>query len=302
MFRLPNLVMVFLTQYIPYWFVLRPALLKAGAIPALTERSFGLIAAATLLTTFAGYVINDYYDRHIDAFNKPHRLFYGRFVSPNVALYLYGALVVAVHAIAFLLDREMPMAGRWTLWVYPAVSFLLFLYAWQLKCTPILGNLSVSLLCGIVPVILIFPENRPIWLASFRQPDAIQQAVSLVWLYGLFAFITNLLREQVKDLEDYRGDAACGCNTLAVQRGPRFAKKPAGFTGLTASVLIGLLIYFWYETGAPAWRLAGGILLLFMPALFTTAVVYRAETKQAYSRASMYIKILMFAGLFLLLP
>ena len=58
MLRLPNLVMVFLTQYIPYWFVLRPAILKAGGIPVLSERTFFLISIATLLTTLGGYVIN----------------------------------------------------------------------------------------------------------------------------------------------------------------------------------------------------------------------------------------------------
>ncbi len=299
--RLPNLAIVFLTQFVPYWFALRPAILRAGGMPVLTERTFGYIALATVLTTLAGYVLNDYYDRDMDLVNKPNRVIWGRYLPAWIALVLYGGLVAAIHYLAFTIDAELKPATRWPLWVYPGVSFLLFLYAWQLKCTAILGNLLVSFLCGVVPIMLLFPEERPIWLSSFQQPEAIQQAVGLVWMYGLFAFLTNLLREQVKDLEDFQGDAACGCATLAVVKGPRFAKKPAGFTGLTLSILTGILLYFWSQTGTPHWQIVAGGLLLLLPALFTTYHIYRAETKRDFSRASGWIKLIMLTGLLLLL-
>lgn len=299
--RLPNLVIVLLTQLVPYWFALRPAILKAGGIPVLTERTFGLIALATVLTTLAGYVLNDYYDREIDAVNKPDRVIWGRLLPASWALVFYAALVVVAHGLAFFIDRELKPANHWPLWVFPGVSFLLFLYAWQFKCTAIIGNLLVSLLCGIVPIMLIFPEERPIWLTSFIQPEEIQQAVGLVWLYGIFAFTTNLFREQIKDLEDFPGDSACGCATLAVLKGPRFAKKPAFFSGLLVSTLICLLVYFWQQTSAPNWQIIAGVLFLLLPAIFATAAVYRAKTKRDFSRASTLVKIVMFTGLFLLL-
>lgn len=301
MLRLPNLLIVFLTQAIPYWYVLRPALLKAGAIPALDEKRFGIMALATILTTLAGYVINDYCDRHIDAINKPHRVVYGRWLPPGTALWFYASLVTGVHAMAFWIDRVVPTINRWPLWVFPMISFLLFLYAWQLKCTALLGNLLVSVLCAAVPVIAIFAEERPIWLASFRQPQAIQEAVGLVWLYGFFAFMTNLLREQVKDLEDFQGDSACGCATLAVVKGPRFAKKPAGFTAMAVCALLCILIYFWSETAAPDWQIAAGIFVLLMPAMLVTYMIISAQSKKDFSRASLLIKLIMTAGLVLLL-
>ncbi len=299
--RLPNLGIVFLTQLIPYWFVLRPAILKAGGIPVLTERTFGLIALATVLTTLAGYVLNDYYDRAIDAVNKPHRVVWGLYLHASIALIFYAVLVITVHIVAIWLNTELKPANHWPLWVFPGVSFLLFLYAWQLKCTAIVGNLVVSLLCGVVPVMLIFTEERPIWLSSFIQPEPVHEALTLVWAYGLFAFLTNLLREQVKDLEDFQGDAACGCNTLAVLKGPRFAKKPAGFTGLTVCIMLGFLLAYWDQTKAPVWQMVAGVVLLFLPALFTTVAIYRAQTKKDFARASILVKIIMFTGLFLLL-
>ena len=301
MLRLPNLVIVFLTQAIPYWLVLRPALLKAGAIPALDERRFGIIVLATVLTTLAGYVLNDYFDRDIDAINKPHRVVYGRWLPSSTALLLYTVLVVGVHLMAFWIDKEVPTINRWPLWVFPGVSFLLFLYAWQLKCTAILGNLLVSILCAAVPVIMVFAEERPIWLASFREPQLVQQAVGLVWLYALFAFITNLLREQVNDLEDFQGDSACGCATLAVSKGPRFAKKPAGFTALTVCALVGILLFFWSQTEAPVWQIAAGVGFLLVPALLTAYLIAKAESRPHYARASALIKFIMVVGLLLLL-
>lgn len=299
--RLPNLGIVFLTQFLPYWLALRPAILKAGGIPVLTEQMFGLIAATTVLTTLAGYILNDYYDQNIDSINKPNRVVWGRYLPRSMALIVYSGIVTVAHFLAFIIDYQLQPANHWPLWVFPSVSFLLFLYAWQLKCTAVLGNMLVSVLCGVVPVIIILPEERPIWLASFQQPEEMERALGLIWLYALFAFITNLLREQIKDLEDFMGDSACGCMTLAVLKGPRFAKKPAGLTALVVSILICFLLFFWQQTGAPDWQLAAGVLLLLLPALFTTFAVYGAREKRDFTRASALVKIIMFAGLFLLL-
>lgn len=301
LFRLPNLFMVALTMYLPYWFALRPAILKAGGLPVLTERSFCLIVAATVLTTLAGYVLNDWYDRDMDAINKPQKLVWGRYLPANLGLIFYAALVTMAHGLAFLIDQELHPRNHWPLWVYPGVSFLLFLYAWQMKCSAIIGNLLVSFLCAVVPIIVLLPEERALWLTSFIQPEAIQQAVGLVWLYAVFAFIFNLLREQIKDLEDFPGDSACGCATLAVVKGPRFARKPAAFTGLAACGLLVFLLMFWHETQAPKWQVLMGGALLLLPTFAATLILFQANKIRHYSSASLLVKLVMFVGIFLLL-
>lgn len=300
--RLPNLVIVFLSQWLPYWYILRPAILRAGGLPVLSERTFGLIAAATVLTTLAGYIINDYFDREIDTINRPERVVVGRHIPSGIVLMIYLGLTVLVHLLALRIYLVLPgPKSYWPLIVYPLVSFFLFLYAWQMKCSPVMGNILVSLMCGAVPVIPLFAEDRAIWLSSFLAPDALHQATGLVWLYGLFAFLTNLLREQVKDLEDFQGDAACGCNTLAVIKGVRFAKKPAGLLGLVLSALTVFLLLFWSETGAPDWQIGAGALLLVAPTLATAILIYQAKSRRHFTWASRCIKLIMLAGLFLLL-
>lgn len=300
MLRIPNLIMVFLIQGVPYWFVLRPALLKAGGIPQLSEYSFLLISGATILTTLAGYILNDYYDRFNDAMNRPNLAVWGRMLTPSFALLLYSVVVIGAHWMAFQLDRQLRPQDHWPIWVFPGISFMLFLYAWVFKCTAVLGNLLVSFLCALVPLVMLLPEQRAIWLTSFVEPDTIHQAVGLVWLYALFAFLSNFLREQIKDLQDFQGDAACGCNTLAVLKGPRFAKKPAALTGLLLSVFIGILLLFWRETKAPDWQIMAGILFLLAPSLVITVLLYLAKAKPDFNKASLLLKMVMLFGIPLL--
>jgi 4-hydroxybenzoate polyprenyltransferase len=299
--RLPNLIMVLLTMWVPYYMVLRPALLKAGGVPVLDATTFGLMAIATVLTTFGGYILNDYYDRFIDAVNKPNRVVWGVHLPAGLALLWYVAVLTVVHLSAFLIDFQLKSENHWPIWVFPGVSFFLFLYAWQLKCTALAGNFMVSLLCAVVPVLVLIPEERPVWLASYQHPEPMQQAVSLVWMYAFFAFLTNLLREQIKDLEDFKGDAACGCMTLAVLKGPRFARKPAVVTGLLLIGFVAVLLNFLWETGAPLYQVVAGFFLLLLPAVAATYRLLRATTKRDYRKSSYVVKLMMLAGLFLLL-
>jgi len=301
--RLPNLLMVLATIVVPYWFVLRLAILKAGGIPVLTEHSFGLLATVTVLTTLAGYWINDFYDVEIDAINKgeKHRST-GRFLRPNGLFFLYVAATFGVFALSLALYLNLSIPGMvWPLWVFPLVSTLLFLYAWQIKCTPLVGNLLVATLCGVVPLLCLLPESRPILLSSINHPNEIHDAVGLVWIYAVFAFVTNLWREQVKDMEDFEGDAACGCHTLPVLKGLDYAKKPAAATGISVAALIVILLYFWFETGASMLQLAAGFVFLLLPALVGSILLLRAQSKKHFSYASLLIKLLMLAGLILLL-
>lgn len=299
-FRIPNLVMVWATMYLPYWYILRPAILRGGGIPLLTGQVFNLIIAATVITTLAGYVLNDWFDRDMDIINKPRRVFWGKYLSPGIALLFYAALVTAVHIMAVMIDQALAPGNHWPLWLFPGVSFLLFMYAWKLKCTPVAGNLLVSFLCALVPVITLLPEGRARTITGINAPELMESAESLVWIYGFFAFMFNYLREQVKDLEDFSGDAACGCNTLAVIKGRTFARKPAVMTGVLVTILTGVLLKYQIETAAPLWQIQAGGAVLLLPAAIVTVLLAFARTSAHYAYASAIIKVIMFSGAVLL--
>jgi 4-hydroxybenzoate polyprenyltransferase len=306
--RLPNLLLVFLCQWLPYWWIVRPALLRAGALPVLTERTFGLLAWATVLTTLAGYIINDVFDYPQDLINRPRRTVIGRWVPVWAGVALYALVLATALYAGVLLGRELPPepGTRWRLWpfwLFPAVSALLFLYAWKLKCTPLWGNVLVALLCAVVPLLVLWPEQRPLRLAAAQGGTAlVEAAAALVWVYGGFAFATTLLREQIKTLQDVEGDAACGCATLPVRRGVRFARIPAMLTGLALSVLLLLLLVWWQQRGAAVGQLLAGALLLLLPTVLATAALAGGPDRRAYRRASLLVKAVMLAGVVLLLP
>ncbi len=74
MFRLirwPNLLIVAATQILIRYCIIGPLLNQGNMTLQLPEGLFVMLVVATVFTTAAGYVINDYFDRKMDRVNKP---------------------------------------------------------------------------------------------------------------------------------------------------------------------------------------------------------------------------------------
>lgn len=295
--RLPNLLILALALALPYWAVLQPAIEQGGRVPMLDAFRFAVLSLAVVLTAAAGYVLNDYCDSAIDALNRPDRVVVGRWLSPERVRRLYRMLwplaLLLGLGLSFWLGNGLVAA------VFAGAALLLFLYARWLKCTPLVGNVAVSLLCGVAPLLPQMVETPH--LEALTASDAGRMALLWPGVYGLFAFWSNLWREQVKDLEDVAGDAAGHCRTLPVWLGVSAAQRVAVGTGLLFSALIGGLLGWRAETGVVAPALALGVVLLALPAVFLVGLLYRATERRHFSRVSWGIKMLMLAGLLVLL-
>jgi 4-hydroxybenzoate polyprenyltransferase len=295
--RLPNLLILALALALPYWAVLQPAIEQGGRGPVLDVFRFAVLSLAVVLTAAAGYVLNDYCDSAIDALNRPDRVVVGRWLSPERVQRLYRMLWLLALSLGlwlgFWLGNGLVAA------VFAGAALLLFLYARWLKCTPVVGNVAVSLLCGVVPLLPQIAE-RP-HLEALTASDAGRMALLWPGLYGLLAFWSNLWREQVKDLEDVEGDAAGRCRTLPVWVGVPAAQKAAVGTGLLFSALIGGLLGWRAEAGSPVFALALSVALLALPAVFLVGLLYRATERRHFSQVSLGIKMLMLAGLLVFL-
>ena len=57
--RLPNLLVIVLTQLAIRWFVLEPVLFSLGSSYSLSNLIFGLLIFSTVLIAAAGYIINE---------------------------------------------------------------------------------------------------------------------------------------------------------------------------------------------------------------------------------------------------
>jgi len=155
---------------------------------------------ATVFATAAGMAINDYFDRDIDAVNRPERPIPRGAVSARATLAWSGALFAGAVGSALVLP---PLA------IAIAVVNLLALVAYTklFKGLPGVGNLVVAYLGGST---FLFGG------AAVGSPLA--PAVLFV-----LAALSTASREVIKDVEDVAGDREEGLNTLPIAVGERRA-------------------------------------------------------------------------------
>ncbi len=171
------------------------------------------VFAAVFLVTGAGNAVNDYYDREIDAINRPLRPIPSGRISPHGALAYSLALFGAGCILAGLV-------GRICLGVAVLNSFLLFFYARNLKATPLAGNICVAYLTGST-----FPFGGAVAGVAGLEANLVP---------FLLSFLATMSREIAKDIEDMAGDASGGARTLPILAGERAAAALAGLFALAA--------------------------------------------------------------------
>ena len=208
-----------------YWEILRPfncmmaaaaAIIGLAIAGGLSPRSTTLIFLVVFLVTGAGNAINDYYDRQIDFINRPARPIPSGRIAPRAALNFSLALFAAGCLLAGLVNQVCLALAAFN-------SALLFLYARNLKATPLAGNICVAFLTG----------------STFLFGGA---AAGLQGLFAnqvpfLLSFLVSMSREIAKDIEDMAGDIAGGARTLPILAGERASSALAAAFALAAVVL-----------------------------------------------------------------
>jgi len=121
---------------------------------------------------------------------------------------------------------------------------------------------------------------------------------TFAWILGfsLFAFLSTMVREIVKDIEDYEGDKKYFSNTLAVVHGKDKAKKVAQLIIVIMMVLLGYLQYQQLITNDNT----SFIYFMFglqIPLGYLLYKLQLAKEKADYSKLSMNIKVVMLSGI-----
>ena len=178
----------------PYIEILRPGNALMGAISiiliAIIDRTLSipiiLAMIAVFFETAAGNVINDYFDYNIDLINKPERPIPSGRISlkngRNYAYLLFLAGTVCGFLISYLTNNWIPFA------IVLIADVILYLYAYKLKSTPVIGNLAVGFMTGFGFVFGGFSLNNPSII------------VTSIYL-GFFAFVMTTAREIIKDID-----------------------------------------------------------------------------------------------------
>ncbi len=213
-------------------------LLLAGRIDLVVS---GGVFLAVFLITGAGNAVNDYYDREIDAINRPRRPIPSQRISATNAFY-YS---LALFAVGCLLAA---VVSQFCLAMAIFNSFLLFLYARNLKATPLAGNVCVAYLIGSAFLFGGAAEG----LAGFQ--------ANLVPF--LLSFLATMSREIMKDVEDMEGDSFGGARTLPIVAGEKLSLALAA-----AFVLAAVVLSYFAPFGKPYLIIVSGADLFFIYSL-----------------------------------
>jgi 4-hydroxybenzoate polyprenyltransferase len=110
-----------------------------------------------------------------------------------------------------------------------------------------------------------------------------------------FAFMVSLLREVVKDIEDYQGDNRFGCITFTVKYGVGASKVLALIIAYIALVAIMYVQYTFFKSDF--YYLFSAFFLLDILFISVILMLHKASSKSNFSKLALLIKATMLVGI-----
>ncbi|CAN5206714.1 geranylgeranylglycerol-phosphate geranylgeranyltransferase [soil metagenome] len=292
--RWPNLVFIVITQVLFLFFIIQPVLLKNNST-GLRVNYFIPLCLASVLIAAAGYIINDYFDRNIDEINKPSKVIIDKIIKRRWAILLHLLLSGAGLMISLYVSLKTTpiiVIGNF------ACIILLWFYSTTFKKKLLVGNVIISALTAWVILVIYFSIDKgySFYTLNGSVNIPIHKLFRFTILYSSFAFIISLIREVVKDIEDYEGDVKYNCTTMPVVWGFPVSKM---FAAVWVIVLIGALVIIQFYVMQLGWWLSiiYALIFLIVPLLFALIKLYRANSSADFHSISNLIKMIMFAGI-----
>ncbi|WP_179006225.1 geranylgeranylglycerol-phosphate geranylgeranyltransferase [Winogradskyella forsetii] len=293
--RWKNLLIIALTQYLIKYALLLPFRESHGVFITLSDFNFFLLVFATLCIAAGGYIINDIHDIETDKINKPNQLIINKHITEKTATTVFMVLNIIGVGIGFYLANGIGKSGFFA--IFFIASALLYIYSTSLKQIAVVGNVVVSivvalsiLLVGIFELIPAMNANNKVVQTTF---------INIIKDYAIFAFMINLVREMVKDIEDIDGDHNAGIQTLPVLLGRARANKIVFILSLVPifSVTYYVITYLFKQQLVVGYFL----ILVIAPLIYVSIKLFNAETNAQYKHISLVLKIVMLTGMLSLL-
>ncbi len=295
--RIPNLLIIILTQYLLRICIIGTFYGLNATSPAFGHFDFALLVLSTLLIAAGGYVINDYFDLEVDKINRPGKMVIGKSMTMGSAYLYYWILTIIGVAIGFYLSFRVKyfMLG----FIFIAIAMMLWFYSAKYKKTAFWGNFVISLLSAMVVLIVWLFEFFALRANPINYAEAMKQLglISIVVAgYAIFAFLVSMIREIAKDVEDLEGDKAAGYKTLPVAIGIKGAKRIAIVITCVTIILLAICQYYLFEMKL---MLVFWYLLIAVQSFlfFLIYSILKAKTKEDYHFLSNAAKIIMVAGI-----
>lgn len=285
--RLPNLVFIFLTQILAYYFIIHSSVLFENSHATLSTVYVLLLCFSTVLIAAAGYIINDYFDIGIDAINKPHKVTIEKIFKRRTIIIWHItlnviALLIAAYITFYFLQLRLIAIQLLSI-------LLLIFYSTTFKRKLVIGNLTIAFLTSLTLLTIALYEPR----FELFNTDFLHS--KLLWMYIIFSFIITFIREVIKDIEDVKGDTAQNCETIPLVWGITNAKRIVYFfIGLLVLLLIITNIYFFSINKILVIYLSVSVLV---PVIFIYVKISRALNSAEFHNISTYIKLVTLFGI-----
>jgi geranylgeranylglycerol-phosphate geranylgeranyltransferase len=223
------------------------------------------------LITAAGNSINDVIDIDIDRINRPNRPLPSLKITLKQAWVLFVLLLTASLVLSSFLNQ-------FAFLIVLLSNALLILYSFTIKRVPLFGNIVISFLTAY----------------AFIFGGMVVENVNGALIPAVFAFLINLIREMIKDMEDIKGDKLAGVNTFPIKYGSRASKY---FVLVVSSILfLFTFVPFLFHIYEIEFFLI--VMIIVNPIMFyIVKSLFEDESKQNLGRLSTLLKVNMIAGL-----
>jgi len=304
--RFQNLLIVALTMILMRYAIIGALLSKvevtlysiAGYAKTMTLQlpwyDFAVLVLATVFITAAGYVINDYFDVRTDLINKG-KVIVGTAIPRKKALMWHNIFNILGVAGGFYVSWRI--GYFWAGIMFLLVTGLFYFYSATYKRQFLIGNLMVAILTAMLPLLVLFYEWIPLRdyyaVNAIRMPDFRM----IIWWTGgfsLFAFLTTLTREIIKDIEDFKGDTAYGRNTLPVVLGIPVTRTVVVSLIIITMIMIYLIWYFFINDWI---TFIYATIAISLPLCYVLYLVITAYDTAKFHKASTMMKLVMLLGL-----
>ena len=230
--RWKNLVIISLSQIFIKFFFIDFFIQK----DQLLNENFVILLIVTILIAASGYIVNDIYDYNLDQINKPEKVVLGKFLKSRDAIIIY--MMFNFLAIVLSIFLCMKIEQEIYILVFLLIIYCLWLYSKKLKKYKTIGNILIAFFISLSIL------NVPLFSYKNFLNDDRFFVFLIISIFSLLAFLINVKREIIKDIEDIEGDKIHKVKSLPIIFGTKKSKLVTIIIGIILMFAISSLITF----------------------------------------------------------
>ena len=305
--RWKNLIIISLSQIFIKFFFIDFFIQKNQ----LLNENFIILLIVTILIAASGYIVNDIYDYKLDQINKPEKVVLGKFLKSRDAIIIYmlfNSLAIALSIfLCIKINQEIYIL------IFLLIIYCLWLYSKKLKKYKIIGNILIAFFISLSIL------NVPVFSCKNILSDDRFFVFLIISIFSVLAFLVNLKREIIKDIEDIEGDKMHKVRSLPTTFGTKKAKLVTIIIGIILMFAISYIITFqililksdlFLDIGGnqfsdPQIWGANYISTIYMVIIliiffYVELLILNATSKTNFTKVSKLLKVLMFLSLLII--